>query len=53
MGLNLLPIVNVANKLVFGAKVAGVSLALNLVGVAIYWNGTRRRTERELEQNAE
>lgn len=42
MGLNLLPIVNVANKLVFGAKVAGTSLVLNLVGMAVYWNGTRR-----------
>jgi len=50
MGLNLLPIVNVASRWEFAGKVAGVSLALNLVGVAIYRNGTRRRTERELEQ---
>ena len=42
MGLNLLPIVNVANKLVFGARVAVTSALLNLVGMAIYWNGTRR-----------
>jgi amino acid transporter len=53
MGLNLLPIVNVANKLVFGAKVAGTSLVLNAVGMAIYWNGSQRRTERELEEVAE
>jgi amino acid transporter len=52
MGFNLLPIVDVASKWGFAAKVAGVSLALNLVGAAIYRNGTRRRTERELEQNA-
>jgi amino acid transporter len=42
MGLNLLPIVNVASKWEFAGKVAGVSLVLNLVGMAIYWNGTRR-----------
>jgi amino acid transporter len=52
MGLNLLPIVNVANKLVFGAKVAGTSLVLNLLGMAIYWRGTWRRTEREMKENA-
>jgi amino acid transporter len=46
MGLNLLPIVNVANKLVFGAKVAVTSTLLNLVGMAIYWNGTQRKAER-------
>jgi hypothetical protein len=45
--------VNVASKWAFAGKVAGVSLALNLVGMAIYQNGTRQRTERELEQNAE
>jgi len=42
MVFNLLPIVDVASKWIFAAKVAGASLALNLVGVAIYWNGTRR-----------
>ncbi len=42
MGFNVVPIVDVASKWAFAAKVAGVSLALNLVGVAIYWNGTRR-----------
>ena len=50
MGFNLLPIVDVASKWAFAGKVAGVSLALNLVGAAIYRRGTRKRTERELEQ---
>jgi amino acid transporter len=50
MGFNLLPIVDVASKWAFAGKVAGVSLALNLVGVAIYRRGTRQRSERELEQ---
>jgi amino acid transporter len=52
MGFNLLPIVNVANKLIFGAKVAGTSLLLNLLGMVIYWNSTRQRTERELKESA-
>jgi hypothetical protein len=42
----------VASKWAFAGKVAGVSLALNLVGAAVYRRGTRRRTERELEQSA-
>ena len=42
MGFNLLPIVNVASRWEFAGKVAGVSLALNLVGMAIYWRGARR-----------
>ncbi len=41
MGLNLLPIVDVASKWVFAAKVAAPSLVLNVVGIAIYRNGTR------------
>ena len=49
LGFNLLPIVDVANKAVFAAKVAGTALALNLVGVAIYWNGMRRMKRRETE----
>ena len=49
MGFNLLPIVDVASKWAFAAKVAGVSLALNLVGVAVYRRGTRRRKGRERE----
>ena len=43
MFFNLRPIVDVASTWVFGAKVAGVSLVLNLVGVAIYLNGTRKQ----------
>jgi amino acid transporter len=43
MGFNLMPIVHVASKWGFAAKVAGVSLALNLLGIAVYWNGTRRK----------
>jgi amino acid transporter len=42
MGFMLLPLVDVASRWVFAAKVAGTSLVLNAVGVAIYWNGTRR-----------
>ena len=38
----LLPIVDVASKWEFAAKVAGTGLVLNLVGVAVYWNGVRR-----------
>jgi amino acid transporter len=53
MGFNLLPIVNVASRWEFAGKVAGVSLVLNLVGMAIYWNGARQRAERELEEGAE
>jgi amino acid transporter len=46
MGFNVVPIVDVASKWVFAAKVAGASLALNLVGMAIYRNGTRRSLRR-------
>jgi amino acid transporter len=42
MALNLLPIVDVADKWVFAAKVAVPAGLLNLIGVAIYWNGTQR-----------
>lgn len=38
----VMPIVDVASKWLFAAKVVGTSLVLNLVGVAIYRNGTRR-----------
>jgi len=43
MCFTVVPIVDVASKWAFGAKVAGASLVMNLVGVAIYWRGTRRR----------
>jgi amino acid transporter len=42
MGFNLLPIVDVASKWTFASKVMGTSLVLNAIGMAIYWNGTRR-----------
>jgi amino acid transporter len=48
MGFMLLPIVDVASKWNFAAKVAGTSLAMNAVGVAIYWNGTRRAVRNTL-----
>ena len=44
IGFNLLPIVDVANKWVFAAKVAVPALLLNLAGMAVYWNGTRQRS---------
>lgn len=44
MGFNLMPIVDVASRWIFAAKVMGTSLVLNAIGVAIYWNGTRRRS---------
>jgi len=53
MGFNLMPIVDVASRWGFAAKVTGVSLAMNLLGIAIYWNGTRNRVQRELDQSAE
>ncbi len=43
MGFMFLPLVDVASKWVFAAKVAGTALVLNAAGVAIYWTGTRRR----------
>jgi amino acid transporter len=47
----LLPIVDVVNKWAFAAKVVGGSLLLNVVGVAIYWNGTRRKMEKAVEES--
>jgi amino acid transporter len=46
MGFNAVPIVDVASRWIFAAKVAGASLALNLAGVAIYWNGARAKAGR-------
>jgi amino acid transporter len=48
MAFLLLPIVDVASKWQFAAKVAGTGLVLNLVGLAIYWNGTRRSESQKL-----
>jgi amino acid transporter len=47
MGFNVLPIVDVTSKWLFAGKVMGAALVLNLVGMAIYWNGTRGRREAE------
>jgi len=44
MGFNLLPIVDVANRAVFAAKVAVTAIVMNLIGAAIYRRGTRTRT---------
>jgi hypothetical protein len=48
MGFLVLPIVDVASKWLFAAKVVGASLVLNLVGIAIYWNGTRLARNRTI-----
>jgi amino acid transporter len=45
MCFNVVPIVDVASKWVFGGKVAVTALLLNLVGVGLYWNGTREKPE--------
>jgi amino acid transporter len=42
MSFLVMPIVGVASKGLFAAKVVGPALLLNLVGVAVYRNGTRR-----------
>jgi len=42
MAFLVLPIVDVASKWNFAARVAGASLAMNAAGVAIYWNGMRQ-----------
>jgi amino acid transporter len=41
----VVPIVDVASKWEFAAKVVGTGLVLNLVGVALYWNGARKARE--------
>ncbi|GAC1416334.1 MAG: branched-chain amino acid transporter BcaP [Acidobacteriaceae bacterium] len=43
MGFNMLPIVDVANRWVFAAKVVTSAAVLNAIGVGIYWWGTRMR----------
>jgi amino acid transporter len=48
MAFLLLPIVDVQSRWTFAAKVAGASLVMNLVGVAVYWNGTRRSPQSAL-----
>jgi amino acid transporter len=41
IGLNMMPIVDVANRGLFAAKVAGAAIILNLGGVLLYWRGKR------------
>jgi len=41
MGFNLLPIVDVTSRLAFALKVGGVAVLLNLVGMLLYWRGSR------------
>ena len=48
MGFMLMPIVDVASKAAFAAKVVGTSLVLNLIGLAIYWQGARRVAQTRL-----
>jgi amino acid transporter len=42
MSFLVVPIVDVASKGFFAAKVTGAAVVLNCVGIAIYWKGTRR-----------
>ena len=42
MVFTLIPIVDVPHPWLFGIKVALTGLAINLLGVVIYWRGTRR-----------
>jgi amino acid transporter len=48
MGFNLLPIVDVASRWNFAAKVLGASFVLNLAGVAVYRNGIRHAQQPSL-----
>ena len=41
MVFSVFPIIDVPNPLLFGAKVIGTSLLVNLVGVLIYWQSRR------------
>ena len=47
MGFNMLPIVEVANRWVFAAKVVASAAALNAIGIGVYWGGTRMRRLKE------
>jgi hypothetical protein len=42
LAFGLLPIVDVPHPWLFGIKVGLTGIAINLVGAAIYWRGTRR-----------
>ena len=43
IALTIVPIVEVENRVVFAAKLIGVSLVLNLAGVMVFLAGRRRR----------
>lgn len=42
--LSIFPIIDVASWFSFAMKISGVVVGLNVVGAALYWNATRRRT---------
>ena len=42
IGFTVYPIIDVPNPLMFGAKIAAVTIVANAVGVAIYIAGNRR-----------
>ncbi len=42
-GLSVFPIIDVPHPLRFGMKIIGASLAVNLLGAAVYWQSGRRR----------
>ncbi len=39
----LYPIIDVKSKLLFGVKVATVTLIVNMVGALLYWRGSRAK----------
>jgi len=41
--LSIFPIIDVTSWLSFAGKISGVVVGLNIVGLALYWNATRRR----------
>ncbi len=43
LGMNLFPIVDVANPIAFGLKVLGVALIVNAIGAALYYAGRVRK----------
>lgn len=52
MGFNLLPIIEVQSKVLFAVKVTTAAVVFNLIGIGLYWNGTRSRTETSLDAKA-
>jgi amino acid transporter len=53
MVFNLLPIVDVSSTWIFAIKVVLSAIALNLLGVGVYWWGTRKRRQPELNQSSQ